>query len=154
MNFLRHHGSKTLYLLKVYCLSGRFITSHQLLSRWQRNLEFFLFGFCRTNNKQIITKFNWPCYEAAELTQLSEEITEHCFHHKKDFKKSGISPAQREAFCSKLQDIRQIRNTVAHHQAVNAKTIRWFAQSTLGVLTTVRQLGGRCFEEAYGEPVS
>ncbi|KFY22272.1 hypothetical protein V491_02852 [Pseudogymnoascus sp. VKM F-3775] len=133
--------------------SRKFVTSHQLLSRWQRSLEFFLFAFCRTNNQEIIAKYNWPCYEAAELSHLSEEITELCFHRKKDFKKSGISPEQREAFCSKLQDIRQIRNTVAHHQAVDARTIRRYAQSTLGVLKTVRKLGGKCFEEEYGKPL-
>ncbi|KFY64727.1 hypothetical protein V496_03062 [Pseudogymnoascus sp. VKM F-4515 (FW-2607)] len=153
LTFLKLHISETLCLLEVYKLSGRFVTTYQLLSRWQNNLEFFLFAFCRTNNQQIITKCNWPCYEAAELTRLSEEITEHCFHHKEDFRKSGISPKEREAFCVKLQDIRQIRNTVAHHEAVSASTIRQYAKSTLGVLKIVRQLGGKRFEKAYGKPL-
>ncbi|KFZ16874.1 hypothetical protein V501_02027 [Pseudogymnoascus sp. VKM F-4519 (FW-2642)] len=131
--------------------SQKFLASYRLLSRWQRNLEFYLFAFCRINNPQIIVQCNWPCHEAAELTRLSKKIKEHCSHHTRDFEKSGISVDEREHFYTELQEIRKLRNTVVHREVVDAATIERYKGSALGVLQIVRRLGGKDFEEAYGK---
>lgn len=134
---------------------SRFLTSYYLVSRWQHNLEFFLFNFCRIKTPKIIAECHWPCHEAAELTRLSEKITEYyCFHHKRNFEKSGISAEERERFCAELWEIRQLRNAAVHRVPLNATTIKRYARSALGVLKIVRRLGGKGFEEAYGESVS
>ncbi|CAG7950831.1 unnamed protein product [Penicillium salamii] len=128
--------------------------TYHLLCRWQTELEFFLYQFCKTSAPGLIDDCHWSCPEAAELTRLSEEITEFfCFHHKTIFKECGISEQERESFCCELQEIRQIRHFAVHRVDVNAATTKKYAKYALNVLSTIKRLGGQDFEKDHGEAV-
>jgi hypothetical protein len=134
--------------------SHRFQMTYYLLCRWQTELEFFLYQFCKTAAPGLIDDCHWSCPEAAELTRLSEEVTEFfCFHHKTIFKQCGISEQDRESFCCELQETRQIRHFAVHRVDVNAATINKYAKCALNVLGTVKRLGGQGFEKDHGEAV-
>lgn len=65
---------------------SRFLVSYRFLSRWQNQLEYFLYQFCKTHVPQFLVDCHWSCPEAAELTQLTEKFTEFfCFHSKSFF---------------------------------------------------------------------
>jgi hypothetical protein len=135
-------------------ISHRFHMTYHLLCRWQTELEFFLYQFCKTVAPELINDCHWSCPEAAELTRLSEKVTEFfCFHHKTIFKDCGISEQERESFCSELQEIRQIRHFAVHRVEVNAATINKYAKCALNVLGIVKRLGGQDFGKDYGEAV-
>ncbi|KAB8231334.1 cell envelope integrity protein TolA [Aspergillus alliaceus] len=124
-------------------------------SRWQNRLEYFLYHFCRANAPQLLSECHWTCPEAAELTRLTEKITEHfCFHHKRTFKSHGISEEERESFCTKLQEIRQIRNFAVHRVALNTSTLRRYAKITLDVLRLLQRLGGQEFRNLFNDPLN
>jgi hypothetical protein len=129
------------------------MTNH-LLCRWQAELEFFLYQLCKTAAPGLIDDCHWSCPEAAELTRLSEKVTEFfCFHHKPIFRACGISEQERESFCSELQEIRQIRHCAVHRVDVNAATINKYAQCALNVLGIIERLGGQGFRKDHGEAV-
>lgn len=151
------------YIPEQMLISGRFNMAYHLLSRWQTELGFFLYQFCKTVAPELVNDCHWSCAEAAsaeaaELTRLSEKVTVFfCFNHKTIFKDCGISEQERESFCSELQEIRQIRHFAVHRVKVNAITINKYAKCALNVLGTVRRLGGQGFRKDYGEaacPVS
>ncbi|KAJ5686450.1 hypothetical protein N7536_009069 [Penicillium majusculum] len=128
--------------------------TYHLLCRWQTELEFFLYQLCKTAAPGLIDDCHWSCPEAAELTRLSEKVTEFfCFHHKTIFKDCGISEQERESFCSELQEIRQIRHCAVHRDNVNAATINKYAKCVLNVLDTIKRLGGQGFRKDHGEAV-
>ncbi|CAG8025877.1 unnamed protein product [Penicillium nalgiovense] len=130
----------------------RFHMTHHLLCRWQTGLEFFLYQLCKTTAPGLIDDCHWSCAEAAELTRLSEKVTEFfCFHHKPIFKDCGISEQERESFCFDLQEIRQIRHCAVHRVDVNAATMNKYAKCALHVLGTIKRLGGQGFREDHGE---
>lgn len=121
-----------------------FQKTHKLLCRWQNQLDFFLYQFCLTVAPGLIDECHWSCPEAAELSRLSEKVTEFfCFHHKVAFQSCGISEKERESFCSDLHKIRQIRHCAVHRVAVNAATIGKYAKSAQNVLAILKRLGGR-----------
>lgn len=102
----------------------------------------------------LAEEFHWSCPEAAELSQLSEKVTEYfCFRHKKLFRAREISDCERESFCSDLHTIRQIRHCAVHRVAVNAATIAKYARSAQNVLAIVKRLGGTEFQNVYGGQV-
>ncbi|CAG8346737.1 unnamed protein product [Penicillium nalgiovense] len=137
---------------KTCSAEDRFHMTHHLLCRWQTGLEFFLYQLCKTIAPRLIDDCHWSCAEAAELTQLSEKVTEFfCFHHKPIFKDCGISEQERESFCSDLQEIRQIRHCAVHRVDINAATINKYAKCALHVLGTIKRLGGQGFRKAHGE---
>jgi hypothetical protein len=128
--------------------------TYHLLCRWQTGLEFFLYQLCKTTAPGLIDDCHWSCAEAAELTRLSEKVTEFfCFHHKPIFKDCGISEQERESFCSDLQEIRQIRHCAVHRVDINAATINKYAKCALHVLGTIKRLGGQGFRKDHGEAV-
>ncbi|KAF5865939.1 hypothetical protein ETB97_001515 [Aspergillus alliaceus] len=109
----------------------------------------------RANAPQLLSECHWTCPEAAELTRLTEKITEHfCFHHKRTFRSHGISEEERESFCTKLQEIRQIRNFAVHRVALNASTLRRYAKITLDVLRLLQRLGGEEFRNLFNDPMA
>lgn len=132
---------------------NRFLNSYRLLSRWQYYLEFFLFKFCQINAPKIIAKSHWPCYQAAELSDLSTKISSY-YHNEKNFKKSGMSEKDRSLFCAELEAIRQVRNKAVHRKVVSELDLKHYADCALSVLKSLRQLGGRDFEEAHGKSVN
>lgn len=136
-------------------ISPSFHTKFSLLCRWQTKLEFFLYHFCRTAAPRLVDECHWSCSEAAELTRLSEKVTEFfCFHHKESFKACGISEQERESFCLSLHEIRQIRNFAVHRVEVNWTTLTKYAKSALNVLAIIIRLGGKEFQSAQGDSVS
>ncbi|CAG7956745.1 unnamed protein product [Penicillium salamii] len=132
-----------------------FLQRHSLLCRWQKQLEFFLYHICRSVAPALADQCHWSCPEAAELSRLSEKVTEFfCFKHKKYFQSCGITEYEREAFCSDLHSIRQIRHCAVHRVPVNAATIAKYARSAHHVLAILKRLGGTEFQEAFGGLVS
>jgi hypothetical protein len=102
----------------------------------------------------LVDECHWPSPEAAELSRLSEKVTEYfCFHHKVTFQACGISEKERESFCSNLHGIRQIRHCAVHRVAVNAATMGKYAKSAQNVLAILKRMGGTEFEEAFGRQV-
>jgi hypothetical protein len=139
--------------VKILSSRGFHVTYH-LLCRWQTGLEFFLYQLCKTTAPGLVDDCHWSCAEAAELTRLSEKVTEFfCFHHKPIFKDCGISEQERESFCSDLQEIRQIRHCAVHRVDINAATINKYAKCALHVLGTIKRLGGQGFRKDHGEAV-
>lgn len=133
----------------------RFIVSYRLLSRWQNQLEYFLYQFCKTHAPQILVDCHWSCPEAAELTQLTEKFTEFfCFHNKPVFRNHGVSEEEWESFCTKLQRVRRIRNFAVHRVNPSVYTIRRYANDALDVLRIVQQLGNETFWISFESPVS
>lgn len=133
----------------------RFIVSYRLLSRWQNQLEYFLYQFCKTHAPQILVDCHWSCPEAAELTQLTEKFTEFfCFHNKPVFRNHGVSEEERESFCTKLQRVRWIRNLAVHRVNPSVYTIRRYANDALDVLRIVQRLGNETFRISFESPVS
>ena len=142
------------YIPEQMLISCRFNRTYHLLCRWQTELEYFLYQFCKTVAPELVNDYHWSCAEAAELTRLSEKVTVFfCFNHKTIFKDCGISEQERESFCSGLQEIRQIRHFAVHRVNVNAITINKYAKCALNVLGTVRRLGGQGLGKDYGEAV-
>ncbi|KAB8069059.1 hypothetical protein BDV29DRAFT_183508 [Aspergillus leporis] len=134
---------------------NRFLFCYRLLSRWQNQLEYFLYHFCKTTAPQLLSECHWSCPEAAELSRLTEKITEYfCFHHKRNFSSRGISEQERESFCTKLQEIRQIRNFAVHRVTLNTNTIRRYAKIALDVLRLVQRLGGEGFRKSFNDPLN
>ncbi|KAJ5263531.1 hypothetical protein N7478_011136 [Penicillium angulare] len=130
-------------------------SDESLLCRWQQQLEFFLFHVFRSVAPALADKCHWSCPEAAELSRLSEKVTEYfCFHHKEYFQSRGISEYEREAFCSDLHKVRQIRHFAVHRVPVNAATIAQYAKSAQHVLEMLKRLGGKEFQESFGELVN
>ena len=102
----------------------------------------------------MVDECHWSCPEAAELSRLSEKLTEFfCFHHKVAFQSCGISERERESFCSDLHQIRRIRHCAVHRVIVNAATIGKYAKSAQNVLAILKRLGGAEFEKAFGGQV-
>jgi hypothetical protein len=131
-----------------------FQARYSLLCRWQTQLEFFLYQFCQIAAPRLVDECHWSCPEAAELSRLSEQITEYfCFHHKQVFQARGISETEREAFCSNMHGIRQIRHCAVHRVPASAITIAKYARMVKNVLLISRRLGGTEFENAYGGSV-
>lgn len=125
-----------------------------LLCRWQTQVEFFLYQLCRIAAPNVVDECHWHCPEAAELSRLSEKITEYfCFHHKKAVQVSGISETEREDFCANIHGIRQVRHCAVHRVPANAITIAKYAKMVQNVLSISRRLGGTKFENAYGDLV-
>lgn len=136
-------------------ICNRFLVSYRLLSRWQSQLEYFLYQFCKTHAPQLLVDCHWSCPEAAELTQLSEKFTEYfCFHNKRVFRDNGVSEEERESFCTKLQRVRQIRNLAVHRTTPSIRTVRRYANDALDVLKTVQRLGNEDFQRSFKNPVS
>ena len=134
---------------------SRFLVSYRLLSRWQNQLEYFLYQFCKTHAPQILVDCHWSCPEAAELTQLTEKFTEFfCFHNKPVFRNHGVSEEERESFCTKLQRVRRIRNFAVHRVNPSVYTIRKYANDALDVLRIVQRLGNEAFRRSFESPVS
>lgn len=137
-----------------YLIIHSFQKRHTLLCRWQTQLEFFLYQFCRIVAPGLVDECHWSCPEAAELSRLSEKVTEFfCFHHKVAFQSYGISEQEREVFCSDLHRIRQIRHCAVHRVVVNAATIGKYAKSAHNVLAILKRLGGAEFEKSFGGQV-
>lgn len=131
-----------------------FQRTYSLLCRWQEQLEYFLYHFCRVAAPALAEKSHWPCPEAAELSQLSEKVIEYfCLHRKKLFQARDISECERETFCSDLHTIRQIRHCAVHRAPVNAATIAKYARSAQNVLAILQRLGGPEFQNVYGGQV-
>lgn len=102
----------------------------------------------------MVDECHWSCPEAAELSRLSEKVTEFfCFHHKVAFQSCGISEQEREVFCSDLHRIRQIRHCAVHRVVVNTATIGKYAKSAQNVLAILKRLGGAEFEKSFGGQV-
>lgn len=89
------------------------------------------------------------------MTRLSEKITEYyCFHRKSAFQSRGISEQERESFCTKLQQVRQIRNFAVHRVMLKADTIRRYAKITIDVLVFTQRLGNSEYQALFTGPVS
>ncbi|KAL3430025.1 hypothetical protein BDV09DRAFT_189622 [Aspergillus tetrazonus] len=128
---------------------NKFLVCHQLLSRWQVELEYYLYYFCKATAPQLLLQSGWSCAEAAELTILTEKITEYfCFHHKQFFSSHGISAQERESFCAKLQEVRQIRNFAVHRTTLHTNTLQKYARAVQEVLGLLRRLGGEIFQQS------
>ena len=155
----KHYEWKARCLIATYDICWHLILcsfqrTHSLLCRWQEQLEFFLFHLCRLVAPALAEEFHWSCSEAAELSQLSEKVTEYfCFHHKELFRTRNISDKERESFCSDLHKIRQIRHCAVHRVVVNATTIAKYARSAHNVLAILKRLGGTEFQNIYGGQV-
>jgi hypothetical protein len=65
-----------------------------------------------------------------------------------------MSEKDQSLFCTELEAIRQVQNKAVHREAVSELDLKHYANCALGVLKTVRQLGGRDFEEAHGKSVN
>jgi hypothetical protein len=62
-----------------------------------------LYQFCQIAAPRLVDECHWSCPEVAELSRLSEQITEYfCFHHKQVFQAHGISETEREAFSNSI----------------------------------------------------
>ncbi|KAL4971159.1 hypothetical protein BDW66DRAFT_166222 [Aspergillus desertorum] len=128
---------------------NKFLVCHQLLSRWQVELEYYLYYFCKATAPQLLLQSGWSCAEAAELTILTEKITEYfCFHHKQFFSSHGISAQERESFCAKLQEVRQIRNFAVHRTTLHTNTLQKYARAVQEVLGLLRRLGGEIIQQS------
>ncbi|OJJ89275.1 cell envelope integrity protein TolA [Aspergillus glaucus CBS 516.65] len=133
----------------------RFLAIYRLLSKWQNQLEYFLYQFCKTHAPQLLVDCHWSCPEEAELTQLSEKFTEYfCFHNKRVFRDHGVSEEERESFCTKLQSVRRIRNSAVHRVHPSAYTIRSYANDALDVLKIVQRLGNEEFKKSFNNPLN
>lgn len=137
---------------------SRFLATHRLLSRWQKELEYFLYYFCETHAPQLVD-CHWSCLEAAELTQLTEKFTEKftehfCFHNKHVFQDHGVCKEERESFCAKLQRVRRIRDLAVHRVNPSTYTVRRYANDALDVLKIVQRLGNEDFQRSFKSPVS
>lgn len=136
-------------------ICSRFLATYRLLSKWQNQLEYFLYQFCKIHASQLLVDCHWSCPEEAELTQLSEKFTEYfCFHNKRVFRDHGVSEEERESFCTKLQSVRRIRNSAVHRVHPSAYTIRSYANDALDVLKIVQRLGNEEFKKSFNNPVS
>ncbi|KAL4744734.1 uncharacterized protein BDW70DRAFT_154467 [Aspergillus foveolatus] len=134
---------------------NKFLVCHQLLSRWQVELEYYLYYFCKATAPQLLLQNDWSCAEAAELTILTKKITEYfCFHHKQVFSSHGISAQERESFCAKLQEVRQIRNFAVHRVTLHTSTLQKYARVVQEVLGLLRRLGGENFQQSCTNRVS
>lgn len=133
----------------------RFLACHKLLSRWQSELEYYLYCFCKATAPQILDKSNWTCAEAAELTKLTEKITEYfCFYHKQYFNSQGMSPQEQELFCVRLQEVCQVQNFTVHRVMLHTATIQKYARIITGLLGTIIRLGGEDFQQSCNYHVS
>lgn len=113
-----------------------------------------MYHLCRVVAPALAEESHWSCSEAAELSQLSEKVTEYfCFRHKNLFRARGISDCERESFCSDLHTIRQIRHCAVHRVVVNATTIAKYARSAHNVLAILKRLGGTEFQNVHGGQV-
>ncbi|KAL4806629.1 hypothetical protein BDV18DRAFT_159799 [Aspergillus unguis] len=112
-------------------------------------LEYFFYWFCKTTAPHLLDESNWPCVEAAELTRLTEKITEYfCFHHKQLFSDCGISPHERHSFRVELQEVCKIRHFAVHRDTLNRNTIQKYARIVQRLLGTLRRLGGERFYQS------
>ncbi|KAH8693581.1 hypothetical protein BGW36DRAFT_207485 [Talaromyces proteolyticus] len=131
---------------------NKFLICHQLLSKWQNELEYYLYYFCKITAPQLLDESGWCCVEAAELTRLTEKITEHfCFHHKRTFSSHGISEQERESFCVRLQEVRQIRNLAVHRVTLHTSTIQRYARIVQGILGPLKRIGGGEFSKSCND---
>lgn len=133
----------------------RFLICHQLLSKWQNELEYCLYNFCKITAPQLVGECDWYCAEAAELTRLTEKLTEHfCFRHKRFLSNHGISEQERETFCVRLQEVRQVRNFAVHRVTLHENTIQKYARIVQVILGFLKRIGGAEFLSLCNDRVS
>ncbi|KAL4789003.1 hypothetical protein BDV19DRAFT_383457 [Aspergillus venezuelensis] len=116
----------------------KFLACHKLLPRWQSELEYYLYCFCKATAPQILDKRNWTCAEDAELTKLTEKITEYFC----------MSPQERELFCVRLQEVCQVRNFAVHRVTLHTTKIQKYGRIITGLLGTIIRLGGEDFQQS------
>ncbi|KAL5048332.1 hypothetical protein BDW71DRAFT_196336 [Aspergillus fruticulosus] len=110
---------------------NKFLICHQLLSRWQVELEYYLYYFCKATAPQLLLQNDWSFFSS-----------------------HGIPVQERESFCVKLQEVCQIQNFAVHQVTLHTSTLQKYARVVQEVLGLLRRLGGENFQQSCTNHVS
>lgn len=131
-------------LILVFPCAHRFLREHHLLCRWQDDLELACFIVCRKYAPEALTRHGWPCYQAAEMTELVAELTKITrtkrIRTQPPF--SEMLDCQVDRFVCDLENARRIRNRAVHREFLTHEEMKKLEESKNRLLTTLECLIG------------